>query len=129
MFYESFFVLLFMEVNDVTRKVIGIFFDVYNSLGYGFSEKVYERAMMIEFGKAGLKYENQYPIKVRYAGRVVGDYFADFIVEGIVVELKAIRDISSADECQLLNYLKVCDKKIGLLVNFGQDPKFKRMIL
>ncbi|MDA3836410.1 MAG: GxxExxY protein [Nanoarchaeota archaeon] len=118
-----------MKHEEITKEVIRIFYKVYNTLGYGFLEKVYERAMMIEFEKSGLTYENQFPIKVYYEGVVVGDYIADFVVGGnVVVEIKASRELSVSDEAQLLNYLRATDKEIGLILNYGRQAKFKRKI-
>lgn len=116
-----------MKCEEITDKVIKIFYEVYNKLGYGFLEKVYENAMMIEFDKKGINYCNQFPIKVYYDNFVVGDYVADFIVENkIIVELKSIWELSSNDERQLLNYLKSTDKKVGLLLNYGDKPRVRR---
>ena len=118
-----------MKHEEVTEKVIRIFYKVYNSLGYGFLEKVYENAMMIEFGKAGLVYVNQFPVKVYYEGKVVGSYTADFVVEEkVIVEIKAIRELSVADESQLLNYLRCTDKEVGLLLNFGEKASVRRKV-
>jgi len=92
-------------------------------------ERVYENALMIEFRKVGLLYENQVPIKVLYEGDVVGDYIADFVVEGkIIVEIKAIIEFSGKEENQLLNYLTATDKEVGLLLNFGEKAQVKRKI-
>lgn len=119
-----------MDVNCLTGKIIGIFYKVYNKLDYGFLEKVYENAMKIEFDKAGIKYSNQFPIRVFYDNQIIGEYIADFIVENeVVVELKAIREISRNDENQLMNYLKSTDKNVGLLLNYGIKPKIRRKIL
>ena len=118
-----------MKHEEVTEKVIRIFYKVYNSLGYGFLEKVYENAMMIEFGRAGLVYVNQFPVKVCYDGQVVGSYTADFVVEGkVIVEVKAVRELSVADESQLLNYLRCTNKEVGLLLNFGERASVKRKV-
>ncbi|MFH0712057.1 MAG: GxxExxY protein [archaeon] len=118
-----------MEFEGISGKVIEIFYRVYNGLGYGFLESVYERAMMHEFVKEGIEFVNQFPIKVYYDGVVVGSFVADFVVEGnLVVELKAVREVSQADENQLLNYLSSTDKEIGLLLNFGEKPEIKRKV-
>ena len=86
-------------------------------------EKVYENAMCIGFRKAGIRFVNQFPVKVIFDGEVVGNYVADFLVEGkIVVEIKASRELCEADEFQLINYLKCTDKEVGLLLNFGKRP-------
>jgi GxxExxY protein len=116
-----------MRYEDLTDKIIGVFFEVYNILGYGFLEKVYENAMRKEFERMGVNYVSQYPIKVYYKDDIVGEYIADFLIDGkIIVELKAIRELSLADESQLLNYLKSTDKEVGLLLNFGKRAEIKR---
>jgi GxxExxY protein len=84
-----------MKYKEVTDRIIKVFYKVYNILGYGFLEKVYERAMITEFNRIGLKYRNQYPINVYYEGEIIGDYIADFIIEDkIIVEIKAIKELS-----------------------------------
>ena len=114
---------------EVTGSVIKSFYNVYNELGYGFLEKIYEKAMIIELQKRGLKCVAQYPIQVTYKGLSIGDYFADiFVADSIIVELKAAEFISLGHESQLINYLKATDIEIGLLLNFGRKPKFKRKI-
>jgi GxxExxY protein len=117
-----------MEENEVTERVIGCFYNVYNALGYGFLEKVYERALAIEFEKVGLKFGRQVPVDVCYDGRVVGEHIADFIVENIVVEIKAIRELTECDGKQLLNYLRVTGNRVGLILNFGREAEIKRKI-
>ena len=112
---------------DVTELIIKAFFKVYNTLGYGFLEKVYENAMRIELSKMGLNVLQQKNIKVFYEADQVGDYFADLLVNDlIIVELKAAESICKEHEAQLLNYLKATDIEVGLLLNFGKEPKFKR---
>ena len=114
---------------ELTEKIIKAFYKVYNSLGYGFLERVYERAMCLEFGKSGIIFESQVPIRVFYDGDVVGDYVADFVVgEKVIVEIKALRVMSSADENQLLNYLTCTNKEVGLLLNFGEKAEIKRKV-
>jgi len=118
--------LLHKETSD---KIIKAFYNVYNSLGYGFLEKVYENAMIIELRKLGLNVQRQLPIKVFYEEQLVGEYFADIIVEGnIIVELKAAENLCDAHEFQLINYLKATELEIGLLLNFGKKPQFRRKI-
>jgi GxxExxY protein len=120
-----------MDLNDITYKINGAIFEVNRELGPGFLEKVYENALMIELAEVGLKAENQIPIKVRYKGKEVGDYFADIVVEGqIILELKAAESIQKVHEAQLLNYLKATGMKIGMLVNFTHPKaQIKRFIL
>jgi GxxExxY protein len=113
----------------ITDKIIKAYFNVYNKLGYGFLEKVYERSMMIELRKMGLRCENQYPITVYYENQMVGEYYADIIVEDVVIiELKADRSLCPEHEAQLLNYLKATDIEVGILLNFGEKPEFKRKV-
>jgi len=118
-----------MVEEDITDKVIKVFYYVYNELGYGFLEKVYERAMCVAFRNSGIKFVSQFPVKVIFEGEIVGDYIADFLVEDkIVVEIKASRELCEADEFQLINYLKCTDKEVGLLLNFGKGPQIKRKV-
>ena len=114
---------------DLTERIIKCFFKVYNTLGYGFLEKVYERAMMIELAEEGLSACSQYPIEVYYKEQSVGDYSADIIVnEKVVLELKAVEHVVEEHELQLINYLKATDLEIGLLLNFGKKPEVRRKI-
>ncbi len=113
---------------EITNKIIKCFYTVYNSLGYGFLEKVYEKALCIELKKSGLSCNTQKQINVFYKGEKVGLYFADIIVENkIIIELKASALIDE-HEFQLLNYLKATEIEVGLLLGFGKDAKFKRKI-
>ncbi len=114
---------------DLTDKVLKAFFKVYNTLGYGFAERVYENALAIELKKLGLKTEKQKDITVYYEGEVVGDYVADLVVNGVVMlELKAVRTLTEDHEAQLLNYLKATPVEVGLLLNFGEKPEHRRKI-
>jgi GxxExxY protein len=114
---------------ELTNKIIGAFYKVYNTLGYGFLEKVYENSLKIELRSLGLKVEQQKNIKVNYEGYEVGDYFADLIVnDDVIIELKAAESICEEHEAQLLNYLKATDKEVGLLFNFGKKAKFVRKV-
>jgi GxxExxY protein len=113
----------------LTKALIGIYYDVYNELGYGFLEKVYQNAMLIELKSRGYQVESQKKINVFYKKQIVGDYFPDIIVNNsVIIELKCVEYLVEAHECQLLNYLKATDCEVGLLLNFGKDPKFKRKI-
>ena len=115
--------------SEITEKIIKAFFKVYNTLGYGFLEKVYENALIIELKKIGFHISQQYNIKVYYDGKIVGDYFADIIVDNnVIVELKAAEGLREEHQTQLINYLKATDKEVGLLLNFGKTPEFKRAI-
>lgn len=118
-----------MLYEDITGKIIKAFYTVYNTLGYGFLEKVYENALKIELRKMDLKVESQKNIKVHYSGYEVGDYFADLIVNDVVIlELKAAEALCEEHEAQLINYLKATDKEVGLLLNFGKEAKYIRKI-
>ena len=114
---------------DITKKIISAYYKVYNTLGYGFLEKIYENALAIEIRKLGLKVSQQENIKVYYDSTEVGDYYADLLVENLVIiELKAAKDLSEEHEAQLTNYLRATKIEVGLLFNFGKEPKFKRKI-
>ncbi|MDO9551561.1 GxxExxY protein [Rhodonellum sp.] len=113
----------------LTEGIIRAFYKVYNTLGYGFLEKVYENSLFYELIKAGYMVEKQKRIRVYYDGVDVGDYYADLIVEDLVIiEIKAAEGLVEEHECQLINYLKATDKEVGLLLNFGKKPQFKRKI-
>jgi GxxExxY protein len=114
---------------DITEKIIKAFYNVYNTLGFGFLEKVYENALMIELKSLGLNCIKQKPISVYFKDNCVGEYFADIIVEDcVILELKAAEGIVEEHEEQLLNYLKATEIEVGLLLNFGKKPQFKRQI-
>lgn len=115
--------------SNLTGQIIKAFYKVYNRLGYGFLEKIYENALCSELKKQNLKYIPQHPIKVYYDGKCVGEYFADVIVENkIILELKATELIRREHKLQIINYLKATDAEVGLLLNFGKKPEFKRKI-
>ena len=114
---------------DTTDIILKSFYKVYNNLGYGFLEKVYGNALLYELRNQGLDCEKQKPIKVYYEQIQVGEYYADIIVnECIILELKAAESIAEEHEFQLINYLKATEIEIGLLLNFGKNPEFKRKI-
>jgi GxxExxY protein len=114
---------------DITEKVIKAFYQVYNTLGYGFLEKVYENALCIELQELKFRVSAQYPIKVYYSGQPVGEYYADIVVDDkVILELKAAERLIEDHKAQLLNYLKATDKEVGLLLNFGKKPEFRRVI-
>jgi GxxExxY protein len=116
-----------LKHKDLTDKILKAFYKVYNSLGYGFLEKVYENALMLELSSADLKVTRQQPIKVYYQGKLVGDYFADLVVEHkIIIELKVAEAICDAHVAQLRNYLRATEIEVGLLLNFGTNPQFVR---
>lgn len=115
--------------SELTEKIIKAFYKVYNTLGYGFLEKVYENALFIELESIGLNVKKQEPIKVYYEEKEVGVYFSDLIVENIIIiELKAAESLSEEHESQLINYLKATDLEVGLLLNFGKKPEVKRKV-
>ncbi len=112
-----------------TEKIIGAFFKVYNTLGYGFTEKVYENSLAIELRKLGLQIEQQKSITVYYGEHTVGEYFADILVNGaVILELKAVRHLLDEHEAQLLNYLKATTIEVGLLLNFGPKAEHRRKV-
>ena len=123
-----------MDINhfkhqEITEKIIKAFYTVYNTLGYGFLEKVYENSLYEELLLMDLTVEQQPQIIVNYKGNEVGEYFADLIVEDcVILELKATAALSEEHEFQLLNYLKATDKEVGLLLNFGKKPEFRRKV-
>ena len=109
-----------MEYEELTHKIIGCAYTVYKKLGFGFLEGVYRKAMFIELIRAGLKVEEEKPLKVYYDGHVVGNFSADLVVDGnIVVELKSVQNLVNEHEAQLVNYLNAIKEEIGLLINFG----------
>jgi len=115
--------------NRLTETIIGAFYDVYNALGYGFLEKVYENALKLELKHRGLEVESQKPIKVFYQGSIVGEYFADLCVEGkVIIELKSAEKIRIEHEMQLFRYLKATQIEVGLLLNFGSKPEIRRKL-
>jgi GxxExxY protein len=115
---------------EITEKIIGAAFEVSNYLGYGYLERVYQRAMQVELAQRGLKAELEYSMQVRYKGALVGEYFADlYVEERVIVELKVAAEYASSDEAQLLNELVSTGVKVGLLINFGKKGvEFKRMV-
>ena len=118
-----------MRREELSQQIIGGFYTVYNTLGYGFLEQVYENALAIELRRLGLRVDCQQPITVRYRGQVVGEYFADIVVEdAIILELKAARTPAKEHEAQLLNYLNATDYEVGLLLNFGPKPEIRRKV-
>lgn len=116
-----------MEDEVLTKKIIGLAYKVHNTLGIGFLEKVYENALKIELEEAGLAVKQQEPINVYYAGRLVGEYYADLWVENrVIIELKAVRALDRMHEVQLVNYLAATGMNTGLLLNFGPSVQVKR---
>jgi len=114
---------------ELTERIIGIFYDVYNELGYGFLESVYEESLVIALRDGGVAVDRQVQLPVWFRERKVGDFRADLMVEGkILVELKSARSLDSTHEAQLLHYLKSTEIEIGLLLNFGTKPQFRRLL-
>jgi GxxExxY protein len=120
-----------MDINELTYRINGAIFEVNRELGTGFLEKVYEKALLVELMRRGIKCEHQVPITVKYKGTNVGEYYADIVVENqIILELKAIDSLQKVHEAQLLNYLKATGYKIGLLVNFTHPKaEIKRFVM
>jgi len=115
---------------ELTSEIINAAHTVHNELGYGFLEKVYHKSLFIELSKRGYKVEMQKPIDVRYDNQIVGDFFADLLVENkVVVEVKSVDKYTSVFEAQLLNYLKAAGLEVGLIINFGPSVEVKRMVL
>jgi len=114
---------------DITKKIIKCFYKVYDELGSGFLESVYERSLMIELENIGLKANSQKSLNVYYNNQLVGDFKADITVEDkVIIEIKAITKLTAQHEAQLINYLKATGIKVGLLVNFGEKLEFKRRV-
>ncbi|MGD0845464.1 MAG: GxxExxY protein [Geobacteraceae bacterium] len=112
---------------ELTDTIICCFYTVYNTLGFGFLEKVYENALLAELEIRGISALAQSPISVFYGNRQVGEYFADILVDNkVIVEVKAVKNLASEHDAQLLNYLKATDFEVGLLLNFGPQPQVKR---
>ncbi|MFH1932410.1 MAG: GxxExxY protein [Pseudomonadota bacterium] len=119
-----------MEYQEVTETIIGCAYRVYNKMGFGFLESVYEKCLLIELRKAGLNTESQKPITVYYESEIVGEFVADIIVnDAIILELKSVRRIIKAHEVQLVNYLVATGKPVGLILNFGEKKvEIKRKV-
>jgi GxxExxY protein len=114
---------------DLSERILNIFFTVHRELGYGFSEKVYERSLAIALREAGFKVEEQIPLKVFYHGQMVGEYITDMMINNLILlELKAATQIAAEHEAQLLSYLKASDIEVGYVLNFGQSATFKRRV-
>lgn len=115
---------------DLSYKIVGLAMQVYNKLGYGFLEKVYENALMVILLRGGIQAKQQAPITVYFEGEVVGDYYADILVEDkIILELKAVEKISDAHIAQTLNYLKATGLQLAIILNFGKEKfEYKRIV-
>jgi len=118
--------LLYKELTD---SIIKAFYDVYNVLGYGFLEKVYQNSLYLELKSRGFQVESQKQIKVFYKNIEVGEYYADLVINDVIIlELKAAEFVVEEFEWQLLNYLRGTNKEVGLLLNFGKKPEFRRKV-
>jgi GxxExxY protein len=115
--------------SELTGKILGAFFQLQKELGFGFSEKVYESALDVLLSELGMIVERQKAIYVYYHGKVIGEYKADMIVNGIVLlEIKSVEKLIDAHDAQMLNYLKATEIEVGLLLNFGRQAEFRRKI-
>lgn len=115
---------------ELTKSIIGIYYNVYNELGFGFLEKVYHKSLLIELKRNGYKIDSEKKVNVYYKNEIVGEYIPDIIInDSVIVELKCVEYLTDIHENQLLNYLKATDCEVGLILNFGKDPQFIRKIL
>lgn len=114
---------------EISKPILQVFYDVYNELGYGFLEKVYQNAMYFELKSQGYKVEAQKQIKVYFKDQLVGEFYADLLIEdSIIVELKACEHLINSHVAQLMNYLRSTEIEVGLVLNFGETPDFKRLV-
>jgi GxxExxY protein len=114
---------------ELSKEIIGIYYHVYNELGYGFLEKVYQNAFAIELLSRGYKIEKHKKVNVFYKNEIVGEYIPDIVVNNkLIIELKCVEFLVEAHECQLINYLRATECEVGLILNFGKDPEFIRKI-
>ena len=114
---------------ELTQTILGVFYEVYNELGHGFLESIYQEAMLVALKQKGAMVEGQRPLPVWFRGERIGDFRADLIVgNAVIVELKAGRDLEPVHDAQLLNYLRASELEVGLLLNFGPVPKIKRLV-
>ncbi|HXZ36812.1 MAG TPA: GxxExxY protein [Thermodesulfobacteriota bacterium] len=115
------------KCKELTDQIIKIFYRVYNKLGYGFLEKIYENAFMIELKEEKIVAVAQAPIQVFYKGQILGEYFADILADNkVIIEIRAAKNLMEEHEAQLLNYLKATNIEVGLLLNFGPKPEVRR---
>jgi GxxExxY protein len=120
---------MLVKHEEITNRIIQAFYTVYHTLGYGFLEKVYENALALELRSAGMSVVQQAPIKVYYAGTVVGEYSADLLVaDAVIVEVKVAEALVPEHEAQLLNYLRATPYEVGLLLNFGRKAEIRRKV-
>jgi GxxExxY protein len=118
-----------LKHEELTGRIIKVFYDVYNELGFGFAESVYKKAMALALPQAGMRVAVKMPITVLFRGVSVGEFEPDLTVEtSVILELKSVRALDPAHEAQLLNYLRATDIEVGLLLNFGPKPQMKRLV-
>ncbi len=118
-----------LKHREITEQIIQSFYRVYHVLGHGFLEKVYENSMAVELRERGLSVQQQAPIRVLYDGHIVGEYFADLLVDGsVIVEIKAAQNLTDEHFAQIINYLKATGIEVGLLLNFGPKPEVRRKV-
>ena len=118
-----------LKEEELTNKILRAYYNVYNRLGYGFLEKVYENALVLELKRMSIHGRRQVPIKVYDVGELVGEYYADILVDDrVIIELKAAESLCEEHEAQLINYLRATSIEVGLLFNFGQKPEFRRKV-
>lgn len=114
----------------ITEQIIRVYYDVYNELGHGFLEAIYERAMSIALTENALSVEHQLSVPIWFRGHMIGDFHPDLVVNrAVVVELKAARTLDASHEAQLIHYLRATELEVGLLLNFGHKPQFRRLVL
>jgi len=119
-----------LKHSGLTDKIIGVFYDVYSELGYGFLESTYAEVMVIALAQSGLSAVREFPVPVWFRGQNVGRYSADMLVNNaVLLQLKTARTLESAHEAQLLHYLRATEIEVGLLLNFGQRPQFRRLLV
>jgi GxxExxY protein len=115
--------------SDLTEKIIGILYDTYNELGHGFLESTYKEALAVALEESGLSVAREIPVPVWFHRRKIGQYCADLMVEGVILlELETVRTLESAHEAPLLHYLRATEIEVGLLLNFGLRPQFRRLL-
>ena len=118
-----------MQSKEITDLIIKSFYAVYNRLGFGFLEKVYENALILELRAHHLEVESQKQIHVFYRNEIIGEYYADILVNNsVIIELKVAKELSDAHEAQLINYLRATQIEVGLLLNFGKKAEFRRKV-
>jgi GxxExxY protein len=118
-----------LKHGELTERLINVYYALYNELGYGFLESVYQKAFALMLAERGFKFREQMPIRVIFHGVDMGEFLADLLVESaVLIELKAVRAIEQSHERQLLNYLRATDIEVGLLFNFGPKPQFRRLV-